>query len=95
MCLLKSMSSRLACHSLRPQDHGEFATWSPGQRKPTQEDLPESPVDVLQGMQTAGHTEASLPGTLEKSLWLKWQEVFWEIVPFPVTGLSDRRLLVG
>lgn len=62
----------------------EFSKWSPGQGRPTQEALPESPVDVLQGMQTAGHTGASLPGTLEKSLWLKWQDiVLWDSVISP------------
>lgn len=34
-----------------------------------------SPVIVLQGVWTAGYTEASLPGTLERSLQLKWQEI--------------------
>jgi len=32
-------------------------------------------VIVLQGVWTAGYTEASLPGTLERSLQLKWQEI--------------------
>lgn len=84
------MSIGLVCHSLRPQGDGEFAKWSPGQRRSTQEALPESPVDVLQG-----HAEASVPRTLEKSLWLKWQEVVLGVAPSPLTGLSDLRLLVG